>query len=755
MKRIEHFVPGIQGDYDGIVSHLRWPVPAGVAEAYAAAYTEPGEQVLVPYCQGPVVVREILSAGRQPVAVNFDPLLVLLVRAELSPPQKRDLDAAVARLGDSTKQGIALRRYLLGFYATTCPACSRAAVADYFVWDKDLGQPMAKYVRCVGCDWDGQAAMGPEDWERMGEVADQGMHYHYILDRITPSGQGGALRARLEFLLELYSPRNLYALAELALKIDSLFPEGPLQDALRVLLLDCLDRCSFLAPLPSSKARRRGLARPGRFLERNVWHTFEEAAGRLLTSADRPVARLAATLEAFLAPGEEWAGCVSDGQVRKLSRTLPPRSQRLILTSPPPLDSSAWSLSYLWGAWLLGAEAAAPLRSLLRQRTPDPTWYARVMAGSLATLADLLRDDGRLVLILTGQRRAVVEALVLAAGQARLGVSALTQCGGDYRLELAASYPQPITPSRGALDVQIRRSAAAAAADTIRARGEPTQWPTLHAAIYQRLAEDGLLERASEPGATDPSPLDLVAEQVRAARGDPLFVRTPATESGQELWWLADPGEVASPLCDRVEAAAYQVLQDALALTEADFAGRVYAQFPGCLTPDADLVAACLRAYGSEPTPGYWQLRKEDLPAARQSEQAAIVESLLSLGQRLGYRTEVWAPFDAAWFKGQRAQAVFAVHWQAVVSDVLVLSERLAGARPYLVIPGGRAALVSHKLAFNSLWQQAVDEGGWWFIKYRHVRQLADQPEVDEYTLRTIVGLDPIVERETAQLPLF
>jgi hypothetical protein len=48
-----------------------------------------------------------------------------------------------------------------------------------------------------------------------------------------------------------------------------------------------------------------------------------------------------------------------------------------------------------------------------------------------------------------------------------------------------------------------------------------------------------------------------------------------------------------------------------------------------------------------------------------------------------------------------------------------------------------------------------MDEHGWWFIKYRHVRQLVDRPEVDEYALRTIVGLDPIVERETAQLPLF
>jgi hypothetical protein len=294
-----------------------------------------------------------------------------------------------------------------------------------------------------------------------------------------------------------------------------------------------------------------------------------------------------------------------------------------------------------------------------------------------------------------------------------------------------------------------------AATETIRARGEPAPWPTLHAAIYQRLAGAGLLERALEPEEAAPSPLDLVAEQVGAAMDDPGFVQIRAVERGEELWWLADPGELAAPLCDRVEAAAYQVLQSALALTEAEFAGRVYARFPGGLTPDAGLVAACLCAYGSQPTPDYWQLRQEDLPAARQAEQAAMIESLLALGRRLGYRAGVQAPFDAAWFEGPQVRAVFAVRWQAMVGEVLTLSELVAGARPYLVIPGGRAALASYKLAHNPLWQQAVDEHGWWFIKYRHVRQLVDRAEVDEYALRTIVGLDPIVERETAQLPLF
>lgn len=762
MDGIAYFSPGERDEKERIAAGLRWPIPAGLAEAYVTAYTEPGDRVLVPYCQGSVVIDEILSRGRRVLALNFDPLLVMLVQAELAPPQARDLNAVVTRLGDSSKQGMPLRRYLLGLYATACPACLRPAVADYYVWDREQGQPIAKHLRCRACGWDGRAGLDQEDRERLEEVPGRGMHYHYVLDRVAPPGEERALRPRLEFLLELYSPRNLYALAELVMRIESLFAGEPLQPVLKVLLLDCLDRCSSLAPLPGSTARRRGLSRPGRFLERNVWHAFEEAAARLGASEGKPGPALAASLEAVLSSGAEENGYLGQGLVRDLPHALAPRSLRLILTSPPALDSAVWSLAYLWGAWLLGAEAVAPLRPLLRQRTPDPAWYARVMASSLRTLGSLLSDEGRLVLILTRQRRTVVEALLLAASQAKLGLAALVQRGNDYRLELTPAFPQIGEPDEGELDFQIWQAAVEAAARTIRARGEPVPWLTLHASIQRRLAEAGLLARAAEPGAVEqPSPLDAVAEQVEAALDAPAFLRIASGESRQELWWLAGPAGgappagVAAPLSDRVEEASYELLQDALAFTEAGFAAEVYRRFPGDLTPDGELVDACLRAYGQEPTPGYWQLRREDLPAAREKEQKAIVEHLLTLGRRLGYEARDWAPFDAAWFDGQQVRAVFVVRWQAAVSEALAVSDRAKDAELYLVIPGGRAELVNYKLAHNPLWQQAVDEAGWGFIKYRHVRQLVDQAEIDQYALRTIVGLDPIVERERAQLPLF
>ena len=217
------FVPGKAIEAGGLLAHYLQPMPAGVATAYLEAYTSPGQIVLDPFCQSPALVAEVAGAGRKVIAVNFNHILAWLVRGQLSWPEPQELDAAITRLGDSLKLEVPLREHLDNLYAISCPQCHRPTIADYFLWDREAGAPVEKGYRCPACGSAGQAPVEPGEREALSRLEKRGFHYHYVLDRLAPPGDEG--RKTGQKLLDLYTPRNLYALTNLLIKIETLFAD--------------------------------------------------------------------------------------------------------------------------------------------------------------------------------------------------------------------------------------------------------------------------------------------------------------------------------------------------------------------------------------------------------------------------------------------------------------------------------------------------------------------------------------------------
>jgi len=145
-----------------------------------------------------------------------------------------------------------------------------------------------------------------------------------------------------------------------------------------------------------------------------------------------------------------------------------------------------------------------------------------------------------------------------------------------------------------------------------------------------------------------------------------------------------------------------------------------------------------------------------------------MIAHLIELGERLGYG--IWlregergefdpgplGEVDVIWHEGGKAAHAFVVQWTAVLSPLLLIKGICLGeARGTFVLPEARADLVRFKLRRSSLLQRALAEGNWGFIKYRHLRRLAQVPELDRHDLKKIVGLEPIIEKPEAQIPLF
>lgn len=793
---ITYFVPG-KAEAGRLLAHYIQPMPAGVATVYLQAYTSPGQIVLDPFCQSPTLVAEVVGAGRKIIAVNFNLILAWLVRGQLSWPEPQELDAAITRLGDSLKLEVPLREHLDNLYVTSCPQCHRPTIADYFLWDRELGAPIEKGYRCPACGSTGQAPVEPGEREALSRLEKRGFHYHYVLDRLAPPGDEG--RKIGQKLLDLYTPRNLYALTNLLIKIETLFANSPLQVPLKLLLLDCLDSCSSLYALPQVQIRPRRLHPPLRFVERNVWRAFEEARVQLSQRPPAPAVHLATDVTQLMALSETGNrlpnALVAPLTVRRLSQVLPPGSVSLLITTPPRLDPVFWSLSYLWSGWLFGREEAAALSPLLKRKKPDWDWYQRAMSSTWRALRRTLQPEGRLVLVFAGEEPAFVEALFMAASLAGFELEGAS-CQPEVSAEAMASYqlsfrkgqePLAVLPpeDEANLALELQREASLAMQEVLRQRGEPLAYEWLHLAAYRHLSAKGYLRRAMAV-----SSADFVSRQVETVleeteRG--AIVRWEKGEEGEakpQRWWLRTPDEVSPPLNDRVERAVWEALCEKPTLSAEALAAAIYPRFPGLLTPEKGLVEACLRSYALEIGPDHWQLRSEDRPENREKQRSQGVADLVRLGQRLGYGiglSRIWrerlqeggtlisllrsedlgveppSPFDVLWYEDKEVRHAFVLLSMAALGLIPWYREDVMeeGVNRYLVIPSERSDLAQFKLDRSPWLRQAVVTGRWQFIKYRHLNRLASATEVDRHDLKKIVGLRPLIEQDQAQIPLF
>jgi len=464
---------------------------------------------------------------------------------------------------------------------------------------------------------------------------------------------------------------------------------------------------------------------------------------------------------AALVGGEAQGYALISRAARDVGEVVPPGSVPLIFVDPPRPDGVFWALSALWAGWLWESPAARALRPFLRRRRFDWDWHWHVLREALKAAGPLLTTAGHLVTLFSDPQDVddtLLESVCLAAS----GAGYLLDGWGygldaGYRLVWRWGRVEEPTPPSDVktLERDLVALAQEAAVSALRERGEPAAWALLHGCACARLAGQGLLARAAAIPGPGPPPLALVADAVRRA-----FVAAPMvrlTDQEGALWWLADPGRVAEPpLADRVELLVWELLARRPAWDAEGLADAVYARFPGHLTPDEPLVLVCVNSY-SVREGDVLRLRPEDDPRRRATELEAQCDDLVELGKRLGFKVERGdGGWDVRWLEEGQEAYVFVVSSTAVLG-VHLLVKRAAdeGAQRCLVLPGGRAQLVGLKQQRDPRLARAVEDDGWQFIKFRHLRRLVAEEELDRHVLKTVLGLDPIADQEAAQIPLF
>ncbi|MBN1149009.1 MAG: hypothetical protein JXA78_17255 [Anaerolineales bacterium] len=780
------FIPGSAPPAAGPLSRFMPPIAEGTARAWLSQRLPPSSWVLDPFGASPRLAVEAARAGYRVLVAANNPIARFLLELHANPLDEAQLRAALADLGASQKGDERLEPHVRALYMSECAHCGRRVQVNAFVWERDAKAPSSLIYDCPNCQASGEQPASAADAERAARFASSALHRARALERVAPLADPD--REHVEEALSMYLPRTVYALFTLVNKLEG-FP-GERRRALQALLLAAFDQTNLLWAYPTTRSRPRQLTQPPRFLEKNVWLALEEAVQAWTTSIPErdilPVVNWPET------PPPQGGLCIFEGRLKDLADHLASDSQagvrpQAALTALPRPNQAYWTLSALWAGWLWGYEASAPFKSVLRRRRYDWSWHTIALQAAHHHLARILPASAPCLELVAEAEAGFISAAILAAASAGFELQglALRVESGQAQIHLRRAAGDALKAGDSPSAEQRQAIAQRAGRAHLRQRGEPAAYLHLHSAALASLAQAGALTIPAEN-----SPADLlreIDEALEAAfsyRGG--FARygggRPAATRSREtgLWWLEQEiersraDELPLPLADRVEMEVVRSLgqHPGCSFNELDL--RLCKLFRGQLTPEIELIQACLDSYGERlevaDASGHpaWRLRPQDLPQARRADLAAMKAMLAALGARLGYQVEAQTAGASTGPAPPRAPILWRDADGALAYSFYLLASAVLGnivfpaylprrfdleAAPeqppsnWIVVPGGRAGLLAHKMRRDPRLQSAV-EANWRFLKFRHLRWLAESETLERENLDEQLGLDPLANRD-------
>jgi hypothetical protein len=732
---------GLPADQEGPLARFLPPLWEGSTRRALREWGHEGDLVFDPFGSSPQFLLEAAQCGRAVLVAANNPVTRFVIQHTLRPFTQTDLQAALARLAATPKDGSRLELFLLDLYRTECARCGAEVIAESFIWDREVEGPSQKVYTCDRCGSTREASTTEEDRVQVAAYSRHGLQHALALEQVAPKGDPD--RHHAEAALSVYPDRSLYALITLINKLGQMGLEGWMRSAVDALLLSAFDESNALWGYPEGRSRPRKLTASSRYREANVWRALERAVDTWAIGGEGvPI-----TIWPSEVPPAPGTVAIFPGPVRELLPTLTEGQIDVLLTVLPRPNQAYWTLSALWSAWLWGRESIDPIRIALRRRRYDWSWHSGALRTVMAAIRPLLDVDTPVLAFVPE-----AEPGFIAAALAGFDTAGYQLQGRAFRLAERQAF---LTWSK-VDDVKAVSAADSfhevmtdAAEKTLRSRGEPSQFPILHFAAWSELARERRISKLwDESGSPPITELSDALETALANRQ--IFTRLGrGVEPESGLYWLRDSTHVEVPLVDRVESLVLEILREKRALTLVDVDDYVCQALEGLNSPDQRFVLACVRSYATEDgVQGVWALRPEDEFDARDADCEEIRRLLVALGERMGYKAELGRRLI---WRDQAGGQVFAfcVQESALLGSAL---EAVGDGGLTFVLPGGRAALVAEKARRDPRLRSWLQEGIG-VVKFRHVRRLHAEIQLSQANIVERLAIDP-PEQHDPQLPL-
>ena len=703
--------------------------------------------VLDPFGASPRVAIEAARAGYRVLVAANNPISRFLIEMAATRPSDEELQSALADLAATRRGDERLELHIRSLYTIHCSSCGNEVEVDAFLWERGEITPPAEFsastetypyaalYTCSNCGQDGEFALTEEDQVKAAQYSSIGLHRARALERVAAMDDPD--RHHVEEALSIYTPRAVYALFTLVNRLDGMKLTRDQHSLLSAILLSAFDSANSLWSYPSGRARPRSLITPVRFRENNVWRALEQAIPVWARIAEKPLP--CSTFPEL--PPIEGGICIFEGRLRDLADQLLEIPINAVVTALPRPNQAFWTLSALWSGWLWGREAVGPFKSVLRRRRYDWAWHTTALHSAFQSLSTKLNPGTPFFGLIGEVETGYLSAATIAAENAGFHLHQIAMPTDGARAQITWAREDPQTPN--AISRTWRLSDAKNAAQELLALlSEPAHYLDLYAAVIQNQADNYSLKQAAVPPPELQSKLNTIVGE--AISDQEVFQRLGGSDKSLEVgyWWLTQPQDLSMPLTDRIEMELVSYLIALPGSPRLQIFQHLCNTFPGLLTPSPELLQLCLESYAtkSDPDNDGWSITPQNIPKVRKADIQQITETLERLATNLHFQQEGTNP--VLW-RGEGGNVTYA--WYVIASAIIskpVFSKTYPSKISVVILPGGRANLVAYKIQRDPRLKQAVEDG-WRFVKFRHIRWLAENP------IGIKESFDPILEQDT------
>lgn len=731
------YIPGQTPPQNQPMGRFLPPIHQGVASNWLENYIPRDTWILDPFGASTNLVMEIARNGYQVLVAANNPVIAFLIEMMASAPQEADLIAALATLGSAKFRDTRIEPHIRSLYQSDCRNCSAPIQAEAFLWEKDASTPYGLIYTCPHCQDSDEYPTNENDKARAAQFAESNLHRSRALERVASIDDPDRVYAKEA--LDVYPNRAVYILSTLLNKLEGLPLTDEMRSHLGAMLLVSFDQANTLWPHPTARERPRQLTIPPSYRENNIWLALENSIA--LWHSGEP--RIPLTFWPDL-PDPGGGICLYEGRIKGFAQQLTEIPIGAIVTAFPRPNQAFWTLSALWAGWLWDPEITDRFKSVLRRQRYSWRWHTVALTAALRRTRKALASKIPLLGLITEAEAGFLTAVMTASHLARFNFRGIALREDEGQAQLSLSTKKKKRAKQAQSELEMVKNGARAYLEN---RAEPSGYLPVLAASLSAINQN---PAPKVPPDEKFYQTQKIIDQALSFRGGflRLDVTSQAPDSG--YWWLSNYQADGTPLSDQVEMEVVNYLLKYPGCTFAEVDEAVCVAFPGQLTPSRELICMCLISYGEQipPDSDSWKISHSDNPSNRKDDLSNMEELITQLGNNLGLATHRTSSDPVVFEWGIDSETIYTLYLTvSAVLGKIFNHEKQPKGQPLIVLPGGRANLVTYKLNNNPLFEQMIEEG-WQFLKFRHVRQLINNPSLNLDNLSKNLALDPLAYAE-------